>query len=1177
MRKRIKELASGKFDYEKPEVSFSEETIEMEVLENQDYSGTFTMKSTNDRPIRGVIYSSNPRMECLTPQFDGREINIRYRFHGKGLDEGEQYEGQFTIVCNQVEYSLVFRAQISRSYPDSTMGKIKNLYDFCCLAKENWEEGYQLFYHKCFPNIIKPKEIKESMLYQGIIQSKPSNQNMEEFLVGIRKKNKINLSVDQTEMNFAYLTVPVKEKITIQKDSWGYVEFTASADGDFIVLEKKKFNTSDFLGSCCEFYYMIDTSMLHAGKNFGRIRFENAYQTIDVMILVEQKKEKDPESIRTQIKEYQVGMMELYQAYRLKQLVTGVWANETIEILNHLHALVPEEPMYLLMKAQAYMINRQRQDAEWILTEFKRQWQDRKSPVWGYYLYIMTLMEREPAYVDRMTREIELIFHENPDSVLLFWVLLFLKEEYFNNNAGKLKAIEYWVLKGCASPYLYIEAYYLISQDPYLLRKLDTFEIRILRWAIRRHVLTREIAEQIFQIAEMSREFSPVTYELMCGAYEVNPKPQYVGTICQYLIKGNRVAPKYHKWYEKGIELELRITSLYEAFLLSMDEQALTNVPKIIQMYFQYDSNLPYRKMAVLYNNIIAGKDTDPELYEQYRKAMSKFAMEQITLGHMDDNLAVIYSDMLELGFINQDVAYGLSKILFTHKLVVFGGKMVRALIYQRQLKEPQIVPIVDNVAYFQLFSKEYVILFEDAKGRRFAGSIPCQVQALMDASKYLSRCMELAPEKLSYMINRFGTKQNYLTFIPEDEPFFRNLIRHPMLSESYRGDMLPEIIHYYQNKGCAEEVAEYLQVVDFRYISSTARKYLLDLFVEHHLYPQACELISEYGIDQMGTAAKVNLSVFLLEKTEQQEDDFTTEIVIESFRDKKYNEVILDYLCKYYQGTTEEMILIWKAAENFEVDSKLLMERILSQALYTGNKDVILEKIFQKYYMQGGRELVVKAFLSVWAYDYFVDGKHLQEWMFEIIENLYLCREELNDACKLALLKHLSELSPTKSQLAIEDELLGEFTCRNMIFAFYKKLDKALIIKYHLYDKVIFEYHSRPGKHVVLHYSRDEDDSEFISEEMINVFGGIFVKQFVMFFGEMIQYYVSEESGGKVEVTESNRLTCNDIYSEKDESRYNLINQMLISNILHEDSIYQFMKRYKGLDEITRDVFEIL
>ena len=42
----------------------------------------------------------------------------------------------------------------------------------------------------------------------------------------------------------------------------------------------------------------------------------------------------------------------------------------------------------------------------------------------------MTLMEREPSYVDKMTYEIEMIFRENPDSVLLFWILTFLKEEY---------------------------------------------------------------------------------------------------------------------------------------------------------------------------------------------------------------------------------------------------------------------------------------------------------------------------------------------------------------------------------------------------------------------------------------------------------------------------------------------------------------------------------------------------------------------------------------------------------------------------------------------------------------------------------------------------------------------------------------------------------------------------
>ena len=295
-------------------------------------------------------------------------------------------------------------------------------------------------------------------------------------------------------------------------------------------------------------------------------------------------------------------LMELYQAYRLKKIVTGVWANETVEILNHLHAIIPDEPMYVLMKAQALVINRQRQEAEWILDAFKRDWADRHAPEWGYYLYIMTLMEREPSYVDRMTHEIEVIFHENPDSALLFWVLSFLEEDYYNNSAHKLKAIEHWVMDGCASPYLYIEAYYLIWQDPYLLTKLGSFEIRILRWAIRHQALNPDLAAQIFAVAQPNAGFDETVYQLLCAAYEIDPRPENVGFICSYLIRAQKFDVRYHNWFEMGIELELRITSLYEAYLLSLDERAIGHVPKIIQMYFQYDSNLPYRKMAILYD-----------------------------------------------------------------------------------------------------------------------------------------------------------------------------------------------------------------------------------------------------------------------------------------------------------------------------------------------------------------------------------------------------------------------------------------------------------------------------------------------------------------------------------------------------------------------------------------------
>ena len=97
----------------------------------------------------------------------------------------------------------------------------------------------------------------------------------------------------------------------------------------------------------------------------------------------------------------------------------------------------------------------------------------------------------------------------------------------------------------------------------------------------------------------------------------------------------------------------------------------------------------------------------------------------------------------------------------------------------------------------------------------------------------------------------------------------------------------------------------------------------------------------------------------------------------------------------------------------------------------------------------------------------------------------------------------------------------------------------------------------------MVLHYSRDEDGEDYIAEDMPDVYDGIFVKQFIMFFGEMIQYYITEEQGGRIEVTESSRLSNNDVYNEKDDSRYNLLNQMLISSTLQ--------------DEVTKKVFKLL
>ena len=1181
MRARIGQIAAGRFNGTKPILAFSEETIDLSVIEGRSEAGSFVIESTNQIKICGIVYSTNPRMECLNPHFEGEKVRIRYQFNSKGLTEGDTCEGKFVIVCNQIEYSLSFCARITRLYAEASTGAVKSLDDFTRLAASNWDEAYHLFYNRNFLNIIPYDNVYERLTYEGFACARPSGQNMEEFLIGVNKKQPVSISVDKSEEIFMASKEPQSGCFTITKDNWGYTEIRLRTDCEFIKLSKPVLTLDDFMGKTYLYEYIIDASAMHAGRNFGRIYIDGVYQSFTIDITAGVRDDDGSISdiaVTKDIKECMVGIMELYTSFRLKRIVTGVWANETISILNHLHALVPDEHMYELMKAQAFIINRQRQEAKWILDDFKHGNPDKKAPIWGYYLYLMTLLEREPSYVDNMTHEVELIFYENPDSVLLFWVLLFLRDQYFDDSAGKLKDIKYWVLRGCSSPYLYIEAYYLISQDPYLIKELSVFELRILSWAVKEKALTKELAGAIFEAVDLVGGFDNRVYELLTAAYEICPEAEYVGIICSYLIKGHKNDTCFHKWFELGIENKLRLTGLYESYLITMDDRQISPVPKIIQMYFSFDNKLPYRKLAVLYNNIIAAKETEPEVYHKYRKAMGRFAMDQAQLRHIDDNLAVLYEDMLELGFINEELSAAFSDIIYTHKLIVFDKRIVRAIIYQNEMKEPQIVPVTDQCAYFELFSNDYVILFEDSRGYRYVKSISYSLQRLMDAEKYLDRCISLSPDRPQYIVSHFKHVKDYSDFIKDDLKLFKPVFYSESFSDSYKAVMGYRILKYCQLHDYEDYVRPFLQSINFDTLQKDARKYLIDMLVSNRLYEKAYDMAMEYGIDMLAAASKVVLCENAL-KVQHVDDDFMVQLAISAFKTGKYSDLVLKYLCENYTGPTDELINLWHAADKFSISSMKLDERILEQGIYTQIEPEKISDIFMEYYKRAGNEKLILAYISLVAHGYLHSGGCKADFIFDIIEKRFIGNRTLNDACQLALLKHFAEKTDiTQAELEIEDTLLKYYIYNNMYFDFFARLDYRLLEKYFLYDKAFLQYESTPGTHVVLHYSRDEDGEEFNSEDMVEMYDGIYVKTFVIFFGELIRYYITEEHDNSIEVKESNRLTCNNIPGDNDHSRYNLINEMIISDTLSDETTLKSnIDEYKRLDAATKQLFKLI
>ena len=98
--------------------------------------------------------------------------------------------------------------------------------------------------------------------------------------------------------------------------------------------------------------------------------------------------------------------------------------------------------------------------------------------------------------MDQVEARIEQMFLQNRRSWILQWILLYLQERLMKDDGQKLEAIGEQVRYGCSSPVMYLEAFLILKKDPFLLRKLDTFECRVLRFAARQKLLTPELAEQ---------------------------------------------------------------------------------------------------------------------------------------------------------------------------------------------------------------------------------------------------------------------------------------------------------------------------------------------------------------------------------------------------------------------------------------------------------------------------------------------------------------------------------------------------------------------------------------------------------------------------------------------------------------------------------------------------------
>ncbi len=1181
VRKRMKELAAGKIDYGKPLLRFSTDKVELEVLEGQTVTGEFRLEVLSDEKVRGIVYTTGMRMNCLTPQFDGAQATIRYEFKSEGLREGNIEKGYFYLICNSAEYSLSFVVTVIRPYATGSLGRVRTLKDFQKLASASWDEAAKMFASSVFRGIFREEDRRDKLLYENLAGTPYPSNSMNEFLIASGRKEPNDFSIGETKVFYPLPETDVQETIPVTATGYGELMIEVDADHPAIELPRDTITRMDFNGNTFDYPFLIRKDALHKGINLINLTFRTITKeevvTLEIRGAVRSKEEEAERERLLEIKRCRIRLTDDYISYRLKRIVTGEWAKNTIDLCRHLEALDPGNPWYALIQAQAFLVNKQKQEARWILDAYRKETTDRTSPVYGYFLYLCTLSERESSYVDKVTEQIEGIYYRHPDDLTIFWTLLFLREDFCENDAKRLEAIRRVCENGAKSPFLYMEAYYQMWMDPHALERLSDFEIRVLLWAARRDAVSKDLALQIASLSESQREFNPLLYRLLCMTYDAYPRDDLVRTVCAYLIRTDHVESRYFYWFERGIELNLRITGLAEAYLLSMDLTENTDLPKMIQMYFQYSSSLPKDKQAELFARVTREKDANPALYEEYRRTLESFALSEMREGAISEDLAVIYDDLMKQGLLNKEIAVSMENLMFTYVAVCPNPEIVYLIIRQEELRQEERVPVRQGKAYFRLYTNHYNIVAEDMTGRRYSAlTAELTIRRLMNPSRYIGKCMELAGGRLPYALHHISGKEKFRESLSGERDHIRLLMSSGSITDEYKLRLCPMLVRLYDDYSDPEDLSAYLRIIDGKKLPAESRVELTELLIEKKMYPDAYQIIQQFGVEQIDPARLVPLISSCIENCDDEEDEFLTALAMEAFRSQKYNDQMLNYLCQYYNGPTSDMEMVYRAAGEFEIDTFDIAERIISQALYTAHLTPGVGSIFRSYARNGGRQLILEAYFNFSAYCYFVKDADIEEDVLERILYDYRDGRELSEIESLAALRFYAEKrSEDEEFLAPMDELLSTLLSKELYFQFYRKLPERLLEKYQLYDKTFLEFRTDPRKRVRLHFALSETPEEYVTEELQNMYGGIFVRQFVLFFGENVQYYITEEDEGTEKVVLSDEIKSSDVYGERKETRFAHLNEMILySTLREEEQLLREIRSYEAKKQAVRRNF---
>lgn len=1165
MKEKIGKIARGIIEYELPRIILSKEKLILSAEMWRRQSGRIGITNSTGVTMKGIVSSDNRVIEITTPQFVGVNNTVEYVIHGELIMNCDEISGEITFITDCGEVTLPYRIEVSKPSLISSEGTIADMNRFVSLARYHWDEALRLFNDPAFLPFLQYHEPQNVFLLEILRRSHASDRAMEEFLVATGKKMGVQLQTDETHLEYTIDAAQVYGRIDLVKSNWGYVNARVTSSAEFLTVDREQITMESFRENHCSITFSLLAEKMGYGSSTAVISIEAQNQQIEITVSCD-KPAVNPEAMlkRHERKATFGRLYENYLAFRMNHISAGRYIAEAEGLVEKLEAegVEPKVALSLYRVHLDRLSGRESAANARLRAITDDQWMNGGTITKAAYLFLKA--ERASANRGDLMEQLYVLCSEKDGRFVPAMLLLQLDSRYAKNLRLKLDELRGMYDDGNRSPLMFTEAAAVLNAEPSLLHEPGMFEVQTIAFAVHHDFLEREAALQFAYLAERLKEYRDIYYLVLTGIYKKFQLKEALSSLCQMLIRAKKKDPAYADWYKKAVDEQLRLPELYEYYMYTKGNDIEEVLEPAVLTYFAYNSKLHDKRLSYLYANIVTHKDSNREAYESYKSKIFEYALTQMRGQKNDPFLTILYNECMNEEALRKEFLNGLEGIAFRHEIRCSAPGIRYVCVAHREIEQEVIVPFVGGIAQVDIFTEHATIVLMDEKHNRYLHGIAYEDHKLMHAEDCFQEAYQMNPGSNMLLLALAEKALKEKKTDAYSVELRKKASQIPGLRPTFADELNRALLlHFYDSLEDSRRDVMF-RTLNWSLLQEKQRGKMIGLLITRNAYRQALDLMMMYGYRFVELRY---LEQFCAEIPQEIVNDyipFMTDIMYYVFLQGRRNARIFAVLLEYYQGKTVDMFNIWQEASDRQIDTGKMDERLLAQILFTEAYMPYGDAIFRKYYGNAGNRQLGRAYMTYVSYKYLLSDTPISE------ETVGIMKKDTNldeyDVCILALLK----LYANAEELSVEEKDFAEYwltrmESRGKVLPEFLKLCKYFALPESLEDKRLIEYRTNPKHRVTLHYSyRVAGKRQQRDVPMRDICYGIFVKELVLFYGETIEYVISDESAEGSIVSEKTTLVGTLDKNADSTSRFAQINRIIASKKEGDrDKALELLDRY--------------